>query len=314
MANALTARAAAHGHRLRKPALLVTGFAALMLAAEAQAASDASPETASSDSGPAPSKEQCVAWHKQAQLAESQMKLVEARDDAQHCAAPTCPGLIISDCAQWLKDFDQRLPSVVFEVKVDGDPDTTATVSADGKPVGEWTRGEALRLDPGEHQFRIELGEYAPVVRKVLLAEGMRFRVISVEFKSSSLHKTAAAPSTPKAPLQVDETSGKRQLSPLFYPLVGVGAAGVVSFGVFSLVGKSKQHELENTCKPNCEQSALSSMKTSYLIGDISLGLGLASLATAGVLYFGAGSKPVPSSIGFVRLPGGGAAAATYTF
>jgi hypothetical protein len=100
----------------------------------------------------------------------------------------------------------------------------------------------------------------------------------------------------------------------LFYPLLGVGAAGIVSFGVFALVGKSKQHELESTCKPNCTEDALSSMKTSFLVGDISLGVGLASLAAAGVFYFGARSKPAPTSIGFWRLPGGAAAAATYKF
>ena len=231
------------------------------------------------------------------------------------CTALTCPGLIINDCAQWLNDLEQRLPSVVFEVRVDGEPDMTATVTADGKRVEEWTRGEALRLDPGEHQFRVEAGKYEPIVRKVLLAEGMRFRVITVDFKSSSLPKPLSVPPSASTPPNEPRRSpGARHLPTAFYPLLGVGAVGVVSFGVFSLIGKSKQHDLESTCKPNCTDSALKPMKTSFLIGDISLGVGVASLVAAGVFYLRADAKSAPTTIGLVRLPGGGAATATYRF
>ena len=279
-----------------------------------RAASDATAPSNNGSSEPEPNKDQCVDWHKQSQLAQSEMRLVEARELARRCAAPTCPGLVVNDCDRWINDLDQRLPSVVFEVRVDGEPDTTATVTTDGKRVEEWTRGEALRLDPGEHQFRVELGDYQPIVRKVLLSEGMRFRVITIDFKSSSLKQAASVETrVPKPPSE--PASGARRFHPAFFPLLGGGAAGIVSFGIFSLVGKSKQHTLEQSCKPDCTESDLKSMKTSYLIGDISLGLGLASLAAAGVFYFRADTKKTPSTtIGFVRLPGGGAGAATYRF
>ena len=306
-------KAASLRRQLPRPISLGLCLTLLSIGTVSEAAPDAT--AASSNNGePEPSKDQCVDWHKQSQLAQSEMKLVEARELARRCAAPTCPGLVVNDCDRWINDLDQRLPSVVFEVRVDGEPDTSATVTTDGKRVEEWTRGEALRLDPGEHQFRVELGDYQPIVRKVLLSEGMRFRVITIDFKSSSLKQAASVETVvPKPPSE--PASGARRFHPAFFPLLGGGAAGIVSFGIFSLVGKSKQHSLEQSCKPNCAESDLKSMKTSYLIGDISLGLGLASLAAAGVFYFRADKQNTPSTtIGFVRLPGGGAAAATYRF
>ncbi len=286
--------------------------------AVAQAVPDGSPAAGanSSEIGPAPSKEQCVEWHRQSQVAQNDVKLVEARDLAQLCTAPTCPGPIINDCARWMNDLDQKLPSVVFEVRVNGEPDTTATVTADDKAVEQWKRGEALRLDPGEHQFRFELGEYAPIVRKLLLSEGMRFRVVSVDFKSASLQTTANTEPTPP-PNEPPEPAAKRRLPQLFYPLVGVGAAGIVSFGVFALIGKSKQNSMGSPggCKPNCTDGDLRPMKTDYLIGDISLGIGLASLVAAGVFYFSMEGQTTPAAtIGLTGLPGGGAASATYRF
>jgi hypothetical protein len=55
-------------------------------------------------------------------------------------------------------------------------------------------------------------------------------------------------------------------------------------------------------------------MKTSYLIGDISLGIGIASLIAAGVFYFEAQVKTTPATIALTPLPGGGAASAAVRF
>jgi len=316
MANPPTSRTAP---KSRLAAVLSLSVATLATGAKAQANSDSastepSPaDASSSETGPEPTKEQCIDWHRLSQLAQNDAKLLEARGLAQRCTALTCPGLIVNDCARWINDLDQRLPSVVFEVRVDGEPDLTATVTSDGKSVDEWTRGESLRLDPGEHEFHFELGKYPPITRKVLLAEGMRFRVISVEFKSSDLPGASALPAPTPTPSDSDAL-GQRRLPKLFYPLVGVGAGGITGFVVFALIGKSKQSNLEDTCKPNCTDSDLGSMKTAYLIGDISLGIGVASLVTAGILYFGAERKATTTTVGVSRLPGGGVATATYRF
>jgi hypothetical protein len=263
-----------------------------------------------------------VESHRLAQQAQNEDKLVHARELARTCTALACPGLIISDCARWLNDLEQRIPSVVFEVRVDGEPNLTAAILADGQPVQEWTRGEAMRLDPGEHQFRFELGNFPPLTQKVLLAEGMRYRVVTADFKSE---KPAGVQTAPPAAGATSPTSPSQPIAPaarptpfIVYPLLGLGAAGVGSFAVFALLGKSKQNDLENPtsgCKPNCTDSDLKPMKTSYLIGDISLGVGIASLAAASIIYLGRPQeKPPSANVGFIPLPGGGAASASYSF
>ena len=267
--------------------------------------------------GPPPTKEQCVESHRQAQQAQNEEKLVRARELARACTALSCPGLIVSDCERWLNDIEQRVPSVVFEVRLDGKPNLSANVMADGKRVEDWTRGESLRLDPGEHQFRFELSALPPIVETLLLAEGMRYRIVSAEFRSDTPPTTTAATPAKQLPAASPPTSlapSAGRAPVMVYPLLGVGALGVGSFTLFGLLGKSKQNNLENTCKPNCTDSELKPMKTSYLVGDISLGAGAASLIAAGILYIGRPEKAPSASVGFMPLPGGGAASAWYRF
>jgi hypothetical protein len=67
----------------------------------------------------------------------------------------------------------------------------------------------------------------------------------------------------------------------------GVGAAGVLGFVVFGAMGHSKQSDLDNSCGPThtCSKSDVDSIKTKYLLADISLGVGIAGLG-AGVALF----------------------------
>jgi len=263
----------------------------------------------------APTKEQCIETHRQAQQAQNDRKLVHARELSRNCTALACPGLIVTDCARWLNDMEQRIPSVVFEVRLDGKPNLTATIVADGELVQEWTRGESLRLDPGEHQFRFEMAEHQPIIQNLLLAEGMRYRIVSVDFATEK--PAAPAVVTPVAPPPTSTTPSappERPTPVIVYPLLGVGAVGLGSFALFGLMGKSKQSDLENTCKPNCTDSDLKPMKTSYLVGDISLGVGVASLVAASIFYIGRQEKPPSTTVGFAPLPGGGAASALYKF
>ena len=299
--------------KFRQGVVLSSSFALLTSVAVAQATPDSPspvPAEAAASAESGPSKEQCIESHRQAQLAQNEGKLVPAREFARTCTALACPGLIISDCARWLSDLDQRIPSVVFEVRVDGEPNTTASVTVDGKPVNEWTRGQSLRLDPGDHEFRFELDEYPPIVRKLLLSEGMRYRVISIEFKSPSAQGSSAG--TPAK--QPEPAPSARHIPVVVYPLLGGGALGLGGFTLFGLIARSKQHDLENSCRPNCTSGDLKSMKTSYLIGDISLGLGVASLVAAGLFYFEAGGKSAPATVGLSPLPGGAAASAAVRF
>ena len=71
----------------------------------------------------------------------------------------------------------------------------------------------------------------------------------------------------------------------MVYPLIGLGVAGLASFGVFSYLGKSKQDDLETSCAPSCTDADLEQMKQMYLIGDISAGVGAAALLAGTIVY-----------------------------
>lgn len=264
-----------------------------------------------------PTKEQCIESHRGSQQAQNEGHLVRARELARTCTSLVCPGLLVSDCARWLNDLDQRIPSVVFEVRLDGKPNKLASVFADGKPVAEWTRGESFRVDPGDHEFRFELPNHEPLTQSVLLAEGMRYRVVSAEFKSQVEEKPQPTATESIAPVAPPPAPPKERPTPfIVYPLIGVGALGIAGFATFAALGKSKETDLEDSCgKVGCTDDQLSPMMTKYLIGDISLGIGAASLIAAGVVYFTRPEKEAPNmTVGFTPTPGGFAGFASYRF
>ncbi|MFZ5894894.1 MAG: hypothetical protein ACOY0T_27785 [Myxococcota bacterium] len=288
--------------------------------------SDATPKTASgateakatASSEQPPTKDQCLQAHAETQAAQQDGKLGRARENARVCASLACPGLIVSDCARWLTDLDQRMPSVVFEVRVNGQVNSEVLVFADGTRVQDWTKGESLRLDPGEHEFRFEHPPFEPILRNVLLGEGVRYRVVTAEFGTAApaTPTAPAATATPRANQQslVAPPVMERPMPRLVYPLLGVAGLGLGGFAVFGLIGNSKQKGLESRCQPNCTDTDLAPMKTAHLIADVSLGVGVAGLVAAGVVYLARPEKPVSTSVAVTPLPGGAASYATYSF
>jgi hypothetical protein len=254
----------------------------------------------SESQSPKNNKQRCIEAHTRTQALASAGRLVEARAQANGCTNPVCPGLLVADCARWLGDLEQRIPSVVFQVRADGHPNVNARVFVDEKPVEDWTRGQALHLNPGQHTFRFELPPRPSVTERLVLAEGMRFRIVSAEFPAPTESTPASAPSPRQRPVPL-----------VVYPLLGVGALGLASFAGFALSGRAERNRLERTCSPRCTDSDLSAVRTRFLVGDISLGVGLAALVGAGVVYLARPEEPARSSVGFAPLAGGGIATLT---
>ena len=75
----------------------------------------------------------------------------------------------------------------------------------------------------------------------------------------------------------------KRTIS---YGLAGLGAAALGSFAFFAITGKSDENDLHDSCSPNCPEDDVDAVRTKYLVADISLGVGIASLGAATWLFF----------------------------
>lgn len=235
-------------------------------------------------------KTQCAAAYERAQEDRAASHLKSARDDLVICAQQTCPSFVQTDCVQWLAEVEAEMPSVVVAAKAsDGSDTVDVKVTVDGEVFAEQLDGKTKDIDPGMHVFRFEHADAEPIERQILIRQGEKNRIVEVSFAPTeppAREEPTPAPS-PKTPEVVEEPppASPGPLRPYAFVAGGVGALGLLSFGVFGLLGRSEQSHLEDTCNPNCTDDQIAPVRTKYLIADISLAVGVAGLATGVVLY-----------------------------
>jgi hypothetical protein len=255
-------------------------------------------------------KKQCVSSYGEAQRLRRDGKLREAREQLILCSQVSCPASLRNECVPWLSEVEATMPSIVVEARdLQGRETSAVKIFVDGKLLAERADGRSIDIDPGEHSVRYELDNKS-IEDTVVVREGEKARKVRVDFS-----KLAAAPPTSSssaAPLLAppQEPKPERKQPIAAYALGGVGALALGSFAIFGLSGKSKQNDLMSNCAPNCAQSDVSTMRTRYLIADISLGVGVVSLGVATWLYLSrAKPTPPPSSSAWLDVspaPGGG--------
>lgn len=241
-------------------------------------------------------KKECVAAHADSQKLRSEAKLTEAREKLIACTRPECPGAVRADCAKWLSEVQDEIPSVVV-VATDANGGDVADVKVivDGKVVASELNGQPVLLDPGARTLRFEREGSSPVERNLVIRVGERNRRVEVQFTPQLANATegGATGTANDEPTQDSGTgSGGGNVPTMTWILGGVGVLGLASFTYFSLDGLGKESDLKD-CKPNCPHDDVQSTKTSYLIGDISLGVGVAALAGAAYFYF---TRPAPQT------------------
>lgn len=232
-------------------------------------------------------KEACVAAHADGQKLRTDSKLRSAREKFLLCARPECPAAVRTDCAKWLGELQDEMPSlVIVATDANGNDVADVKVSVDGAVIATELNGQPLLLDPGQHTLRFEREGAGPVERKMVIRVGERDRRVEVTFTPKLAGAGAAEPAAPASsgPVEADHGTSKGGGVPTAtWVLGGIGVVGLGGFAVFALNGRAKENDLEK-CKPNCAHSDVQSAKTSYLIGDISLGVGVVALA--GATYF----------------------------
>lgn len=232
----------------------------------------------------------CIADHEQGQVAQKAARLVEARDRFTACAAADCPGTIAKECAELLRTAEASLPTLVLAVTdAEGNDVTAVTVKLDGQVIARDLDGRAITVDPGARRFRFERGDGSHVEQTVLVREGEKNREIRARFAAA---RAAADPSPPDADAATAPEDGDRGLPAATLIFAGVGVVGLGVFGAFALDGKAKETAMTDPggCAPTCSEREVSSMRQSYLVADIGLGVGLASLAAAGYFWATAGA------------------------
>ncbi len=230
-------------------------------------------------------KAACVAAYEDAQTLRSKSQLRAAHEKLLVCAAQTCPKVVFEQCAGWLDEVEKSIPTVNFAVTDEQGKDLVdVTVSFDGAVLKKGLDGKSIGVDPGPHKFKFESPGRAPIEQDVLVREGEKSRVIDATWKGVAKPGGGSGDATKGAGASGD-AGPRAKLSPAFWVLGGVGVVGLGLFGTFGGLGLSQKSKDAGAggCAPRCTDAEVSSIRTKFIAADVSLSIGLASLAGAGV-------------------------------
>ena len=235
-----------------------------------------------------PAPDGCFDQHELGQEFRQAGQLLASRQAFLRCQAPSCASAVRQDCSSWAADVDKQLPRVAFAVTLDGEPRLDAQISIDGRPQND-AGGTTIQLDPGAHRYRVLLGQAHASEGDLQLTLDEPPRRVDVAFHTA-----------PRA---------GRSVPTLSWVLGGVGVAGVAGFVGLGLSSRALEQELERSCSPSCTDSQIDSVQQRAVLANVSLGVGLGSLAAAAVVYFLSAPKPAAEptvGLSLVRLDASG--------
>jgi hypothetical protein len=229
-------------------------------------------------------------------------KLLAARDLFVRCAQPTCAAAVKRECARWLDETTQRIPTIVPSAREEsGEEVTDAKVSIDGAPIALRAAGSAVPLDPGPHTVRFEAPGRAPSEVRVVAHEGEHVRVVSVTFLPTARpHADAPPPPVREAPVAAPPS----RVPALAYV---TGAGAVVGLGVWAVagvLGVVDYGHLKDRCSPDCAHDDVTRARTELAVASIGLAVGLVCAAATVVLFLSsrpraASALVVPGALSF---------------
>ncbi len=224
-------------------------------------------------------KEGCVSAYERAQDLRRTGKLIEAREALITCSQPACPSAATVDCTRWLGEVEQSLPSVVVSAHdARGHEVADLRVLVDGAPLAAAPSGLATPIDPGVHTFRYESSLGPAVEESVTIREGEKNRAVSVALgPAPALAAASAAPSPsatsrpiPRARLGARRRRRRRVRRPR-------GLRGDLA---------RRRESPARDLRPHCPEADVHAIRVKHTIADIGLGVGVASLSVATVLFF----------------------------
>lgn len=189
----------------------------------------------------------CIAANEAAVARKKADKLIEARKQLSVCASPSCPDVVRTSCERRLGEVGQAIPSlVVFATDAAGNDLTAVKVLIDGVAYADRLDGNAIELDPGEHELRFEVAGHPPTVKRVFMLEGERGRRESV---------VVGLPPAPPLPPGIVPGAGAEPIRPdggsrrtLGWIVGGVGAAALATGGVFGVFAIRAHDSYEQQC------------------------------------------------------------------
>lgn len=205
-------------------------------------------------------------------------KLRAARDSFLACAAAECPSLVRQDCSTWVEEVAAETPSVVLAARDAAGHDLTRVrVFANDALLAPALDGRTYPLDPGPYRFRFEREDGSAAFVDVVLRTRETARHVEVTFLPAGGRAPVAPVSEPPSPPLAPSTSART------IALVGLGGGalvGAVGVVVFGLRARGDVTNLRGSCSPTCNGDQERPLHTDLLLANLSLGVGIASLAT----------------------------------
>jgi len=157
-----------------------------------------------------------------------------------------------------------------------------ASVEIGGKAVDASKLGGPIAVDPGTVNVVVKSSKGEQTKTATVAAGATESLTIDL-----APPPPVAPPPTQDSGVKVDSRKfGMRQWA---YVAGGVGAAGLLTFGVFGLMNNAKHSDLEDACPggrcPADRESDIDSGKTYQTVANVGLGLGIVGLGTGAVLY-----------------------------
>jgi hypothetical protein len=255
-----------------------------------------------------PALQECARAYENSQEHRGAGAISAARLELERCRRDDCPAFIRSDCSRWSKEVAAQQPSVIFIAKRGRQELTDVRVSAGDRVLIEHLADRAVELDPGEYDFRFETGDGEIAFLHTLIQAGNKDRLVQVEFAPSApAPSSAAQPAGSGEATARSEPAGQRSAAApaagppvLPWVLLAVGAASLGTGAGLSLWGHNQELELRETCAPTCTDSQVQPVRTKYLLGNISFGVGLVSLSAAAYLFL---RHPASDRVAEAALP-----------
>ncbi len=252
----------------------------------------------------------CEASYEKAQTDRLAGHYVSAQAAALSCSQIQCNQAIVRECLRLYESLQQDTPTLVFSArKAEGGELIDIKVEMDGKQILDGITGRPFPVDPGPHQFTF----IDPVRGRQETTESARVgdhaRVVEVTFPDPNAKEApAAGPGAPGADHPV--AAHKKPAVPVMtWVLGGVGVAGFAAFAGFRLSGVGDYNHYNATCSPNCNPSDIDPVRTKFLLSYVSLGIGIAGAAGAGLVYvLNRGSDESAKTEASIEPLGGGGA------
>lgn len=280
----------------------------------ASSATEKSPTAAAQPSG---AINDCLSAHRDSQQFRNQGKLVESNELLQTCSRDLCPTPVRRDCQRWANEVAAQTPSIKFRLGVDdGESSRFVKIFVNDALMFNVLPTKSVQFNPGKYHLRFVADGKPTVEQEVTLGDGDQDREVIIKFDQpppKATAPTAAATVTPTskpvalppAPAQVES----RPVPLATYLFAGLGVAATINFAAWGISSKSLTSDLEKQCSPNCPQDEVDSARLRAAIADISLGVGVASFATATILYLVRPKVMSPVNVDVGVLPRGGWAA-----